>query len=517
MIYKRPDRSTSAPSPGGAPPESPAYVPPASSRQPPAPIASHAAKAITQYGQEVHALCGGDVRFLPLNYVSFLFAALSVQVVELQSVRVEEAPEKERTVRGYINFNLESLERLTDMYPIAGWCRKLLAKILDETEAAGGAGYGDIAVAAAAAAEKRSNRPKRRMNDGELERPVMAVSAVTSLATTTTTTTTTNNTFSRNADLDAGGPAYPENPYNTSHTTGILPPHQPTTGFIDHRAADLSGTAAYRIYNVNPHYNPHAYYHNLAYSHQPQPQPHDHLSLSSLSSSPSPSPSPLPPGPGSYPAHATPAFNPFDLSPLEAHSHRLRSLGLGLGIPVPSLSPTPSAEAAATLTRTPSDRDSADAEAEAKTLARKWAGDVLLDPDLLQLSAGAMSDHGSTPGAPGDQEQHHVHHGGRVVGEVVDEEEEDVPIAGSGPIPRLQHGHGHGHGHQVYSENGNVNMNLSRTYQYPPPPPPASQNQGQWIFDGAGVLLGNPFLQQLAGGGTGPGAGVGSGPGPGAS
>jgi len=489
--------STTSSGSGGTTEGGPFANAPTSSRQTPAPIASHAAKMITQHGREVYAICNRDVRYLPLNYVSFLFAALSVQLVELKSIDIE----KERMLRNDVNFNLFFLENLAEMYPIAGWCRKLLVKILNETEAGEGvAQHQDVTDKSRVPGSSGSQEGVKGIDESHLRSIQRDMPSL-------------NTNFG------------PENQYPQQRQDSDLHHLTETT----YESVPTVSESAYRNFqNAHPHYNPHHAYHNLNFYQLP-PSPengsdgYSHASGSQRGL-----------GGDIVQPPVAPAYNPFGMPSLQANSSRIRSMDLRYIDPSPTESPCPvpmsmttSAIAMPTISV---NAPSSVQERGKQRLSERWAGDVLLDTNLLHAATGAQDS--SQRQQESDSLRYHVmqeEHGTRLVEETLDddddeeeeeEEEEDglhgeddrrsvlqaaaAAVAAVSGRQRFGSSVASGSGENVKirdegrlpadvavagPEQGRPRLHHTHTH---PGAPTAYDNQ--WVFDGAGVLLGNPFL-----------------------
>ncbi|KAI5800415.1 fungal-specific transcription factor domain-containing protein [Peziza echinospora] len=303
----------------------------AATKRLPAPVTSNAAKAITQLVREGLHIGGGDARIMPIQTVSFIFGALSVQIVELKSGDAE----LEASVRGAVTFNMSTLAKLAEMYPVAGWCRKLMQKILQESEdeASSGDTVGErpsSPTPTSASAPPRSSNEQYNASIGKIDEAAVATQGAK------------NN-----------------------------PP-----GASGHNL----------LQNSIPLYNAHAHYYNVNFnsldsSVSPPAMPSAELSQIAPTSPP---PITLP---------TPPVFNPFDLASIEEHSGRLRNLGIRYAHDSTSAGSRSSSEHP-TRTHTPvlpvrpSNTNMAlhtdeQMDPEVLGMAQKWASDNLLDENLL--------------------------------------------------------------------------------------------------------------------------------------
>ena len=456
---------------------------PTSSRQPPAPIASHAAKMITHHSREVYAICNSDVRFLPLNFVSFLFAALSVQLVELKSIDIEK--------RDDVNFNLFFLENLAEMYPIAGWCRKLLVKILNETEAA-------EAMAQPQDVTDKSRGPGSSASQGGLERIDESHRSIR------------RSLPSLNTNLS------PESQYPQQRQDTDL--HHPTV--TTYESVPPASESAYRNFqNAHPHYNPHHTQHNISFYQLPSSPENGPHGYSHVSGSPGAIAGEILQSP------VAPAFNPFGPPSLEATCNRIRNMGIRYIDPSstdnPCSGPTPLVTSAIAMPTIPINAPSSVQERGKQRPSEKWTGDVLLDTNLLRVPAGALDS--SQRQQESDRLRYHVvqgEHGVRLAEEAFDDDEEDglhgeddrrsvlqaaaAAVAAVSGRQRFRSSAASRSGENVNTrreggllagvavtgpDQGRPRLHHTNTH---PGAPAAYENQ--WVFDGAGVLLGNPFL-----------------------
>ena len=464
--------------------------PPTLSRQPPAPIVSHAARMITQHGQQVYAICNRDVRFLPLNYVSFLFAALSVQLVELKNIDSE----KERMVMDDVNFNLFFLGSLAEMYPIAGWCRKLLVKILNETGVAENVAQPqDVSDKC-----KGPGNADSQLQDG-LERIAIDEGHQRDMPSPTTN-------FSSEIQ-------YPQQRQDTDVH------HPPETTC---ESVPMGSESTYRnAQNAHPHHNPHHLYHSMNF-YQLSASPgngsggsgysHVRGSLGGIANETLQPP-------------VVPAFNCFDLPSLQTHSNRIRSRDTRYSDPCSSRGPTPMAISAIAMPTIPIHAPSSvqSQERGKQHLPEKWASDMSLDTSLLHVTAGAvdLSQHQRET----DRLRYHVvqgpgDHGFRLVEEAFDDDDDDdddedglhgeddrrsvlqaAAAAAAAVSGRQRSSVATGSGENVNSRREGADVPVTESDQGRPRLHHTHSHSGapvscdnQWVFDGAGVLLGNPFL-----------------------
>lgn len=463
----------------------------------PAPIASHAAKMITEHGREVYAICNRDVRYLPLNYVSFLFAALSVQMVELKSIDIE----KKRMVRGDVKFNLFLLENLAEMYPIAAWYRKLLVKILNETEAAEGmAQHQDVT--------DKSRVPCSSGSQGRVER--IDESHLRSIQ---------RDMPSLNTNLSSGSQCPQQRQDTDLHHLNEIPYESVPT---------LSESAYRNFQNAHPHYNPHHAHHNINFYQLPLSPQDGSGGYSHVSGSQ-----------GGLPAETiqppvSPAYNSFGAPSLEANNHRIRCMGIRYPDPSPTESPcpvptptvtvpTPMVTSAIAMPKIPINGPNSVQEHVKQRISEKWAGDVLLDTNFLRVPVATGVHDSSQRQQETVNPRYHVtqgEHGVRLVEEALDDDEEDGLHGEDDRLSVLQAAAAAAaavSGRQRYRSSvafrNSENINIRREGRPPADIVVTESDQGrprlhnphthsgapvaydnQWVFDGAGVLLGNPFL-----------------------
>jgi len=499
IFYEGPGSSspTTIPESGEVAEGNPYANAPASTLQPPTTIASHAAKMVTQYSREVYAICNHDVRFLPLNYVSLLFVVLSVQLAELKSVGIERGGK----VRDDVSFNLSFFGNLAEMYPIAGWCRKRLVKILNETEEAEGLVQRQgVCDKTKGLGSSGSQGGLERIDVRLIQREVQSL----------------------------GTNFGPESQYIYSQQRQDTDLHHPAEAAYEN-GPPISEGAYHNCQNAHPHYNPHHAYHNINFYQLPQSPGNNPGGCSHVSGSPKETASGVP-----QPA-VVPASNPFDVPPLEAHSNRIRSMGIRYidpsptESPCPSRVPTPMATSAIAMPTIPISTSSSLQEREKQLLSEKWAGDVLLETNLVHVASGALGD-SSQHQRESDHLRYHVmpgEHGVRLAeepsdddGDSDDDDEEDslhgeddresVLLAAAAAAAAAAAVSGRRGSSMASGGGGNVNrregglpadlvvaeVDQGRSclhYTHTHPGAPVAYDN-QWVFDGAGVLLGNPFL-----------------------
>lgn len=368
------------------------------SRELPAPIASTAAKTITQHAREI-ANVWGDVRFIPLTLVSTVFAALSVQIVELRSGDAQ----KSAMARTMVGFNLWFLAEMSSMYPVSGWSWKLFTKILAEGDA------------------ERNGRDEESKQAHEGEDAVGRDTAVMKGPQGQPR----GGGVSKPSGLDGHllGNQHHQNMDNVEQ----LDPNQlqqVVNANIPSQQSTQSPLVYDTLHSSLPHYNPHHVHHNLYHSpvylygdpptHQEQP----HLTLSDHDGQITPMMTP------------TPEFNPFDIEKMEMQNSRRLGRMIHLEDPSPLSTQPPSAESSPPPGHHAGPNGRIDQQQ--KHLAKTWAKDVYLDDNLLNTNAGAMGSlagsNGNRGGKDSTRQSHPLgnnHGGGSIIEEVIEIEEEE--------------------------------------------------------------------------------------------